>query len=128
MIPITPAHKENFANFILPVIETTFPMQTIPNQTQIQTSTLEPYNIRLTGPGPIIGSRVAEIEGATLNYLCGLAGKKSEVAQYVAALNTGNEGGFLGDLFAAIEPLANAIPVAGNIITGVGRVVQATGL
>lgn len=123
MVPITDTHLENFNNFILPVIEVSFPMTTIPNTTQVQTACLEPYNITYEGPSTIIGSRVAEIEASVVNYMTGKAGKKTELAEFISALSNNDEGGFLGDLFAAVEPLVNAVPVVGPIAASVGRLV-----
>jgi hypothetical protein len=124
MIPITATHKENFSNIILPVVEVAFPMTQIPNVTQVETAYLEPYTLDLVGPGPITGSRALEIDNGSINYLKGIAGDGSELASFVNALSNENEGGFLGDLFAAVEPLLGDIPVVGGVAKIAGKLLQ----
>jgi len=106
-IPITPTHKENFCNLILPVIEiaTGGPL---PGITQVQTATQESYKLELRGPGNVISNRGTEIQAACVNYIKGQAGDKSELAEFVTKMSENNEGGFFGDLFAAIGPTAIA--------------------
>jgi hypothetical protein len=125
MIPITATHKENFCNIILPIVEVTFPMSSIPNVTQVQTAAIEPYILDLQGVGIIQGDRASELSNASINYLKGIAGDGSELASYVDTLNKMNEGGFLGDLFAAIvEPLVSDVPIIGGVAKMAGNMLR----
>jgi len=119
MIPISPTHKENFCNIILPVVEVSPAGNSLPNMTQIQTATQEPYLLNLIGVSNIQSNRGDEIQNAIINYVVGAAGKKSELSEFVSGMSKENEGGFFGDLFAAIAPTA---------VGGLGTLIKSSGI
>jgi len=101
LIPISPTMKENFPNLIIPVVEV---LSGLPSINQVQTSTLESYNLILPGAGQLVNSRSEEIEASLSNYIKGQAGDDSELSKYITSISERNDGGFFGDLFSAIGP------------------------
>jgi len=101
---ITDAHKENFPKLILPIIEVS---GRLPGITQIQSATLEPHSLILSNTDLTnLAPRGIELLDAMIDYVPGLAGKKSELNEYVSKLSETNSGGFLGDLFSVAGTVA----------------------
>jgi len=100
-IPISATMKQNFGNFILPVIELAeLPSMALPSQVQVQTGTLEPFLFDGFTENPF-NSRGLEIINGMVNMVTGVAGRDSELAAFIKNLAANNQGAFLGDLFAA---------------------------
>jgi len=120
-IPISATMKQNFGNFILPVIELSIPPSTaLPSVAQIQTGSMEPFSFAGFTENPF-ATRGVEIDNGMINMVTGLAGRNSELADFVKKLASQNQGAFLGDLFAAAGAIIPGLSPITNIAGGIAN-------
>jgi hypothetical protein len=122
LVPITATHKTVLPDLILPVIEVNT-QSGIPNVTEIQIATLEPYKVQALNTN-VFGNRAAEIEASVPNFVVGLSGQKTAFADFVGALSRANQGSFFGDIFATVGGIATGLGFkeVGAVASTVGKV------
>jgi len=120
-IVITDVHKSMFPQLILPVIELV--ANSLPTQTQFQTSAKELFLYVASSTNNLINSRAVELGSGVQNNVKGLAGEPTEWAKYVSNKSASNQGGFLGNLFTTIGSTVGAIiPEVGAAANGLGAI------
>jgi len=123
ILPITETKKENYPQFILPVIEIV--PGALPSIPQVQTATLEPYSLEFNS-STIFNNRATEIIAAGVNNVVGLAGRKTDLSSFTETLSNMGKGGFLGDMFATVGNLGTAIGIpevgmVGNVAASIAN-------
>jgi hypothetical protein len=128
MLNISPSMKSYMSSFILPVVELV--TNQLPSQSQYQEAVYEPVSLRGNGSLPT-KSRGVEINlDVVQNYIRGLAGTESDLAQFILKLSRDNEGSVLGDIFNTIGSVAEkvGVPVVGPAARITGSVLSGIGL
>jgi len=134
IIPITSTHKEYLPDLILPIIEILDPEVnplSIPTVYGVQTATHEKFSLnKKTKNGSVYSTRAAEIILSVSHHVTGLAGHKSELADYMMKLSEQNCGGFVGDLFSTLGNVTNAIgiPIIPEVARTFGNIANIVGI
>lgn len=131
MVPITPSHKEFLPFFIIPIIDLSS-NDGLPSQSQVQISNQEGYSLFKTTDGleTFFASRAAEILAVMPDVVVGVAGRKTQISDFIDQLSKENQGAFLGDLFSTIGNVASTLGFGGvgTVASTLGGIGNAIGI